>query len=122
MRLYKSLPSVSDLDLPSPILYEGERLCLTLARALMNGAPIDATSQPFYDDDDVIDSDDFVVDPATDIRTDRFSLAEAALFEHPRSVASSMTDSADSSVVTSPSDVSDSQSVDFSSESSDSVS
>lgn len=101
MRVYNVIPPVScfpSLDFP---LYEGEMLKVTLARALMNGAPIDSSSEVFYDDEDDVDSDDFSVDPVTDIRTDRFAVAEHSLYDSPRSTASHMTSQAESNIASS---------------------
>ncbi|QCS36901.1 hypothetical protein [Tortoise microvirus 22] len=93
MRLFKDIPVHKPFA--STVLYAGERLCDSLSRARLNGAPIDSSSSPFYDSDQA--DDDFSVDPITDIRTDRFALAESMLSEHPRSVAEQMTRSADGS-------------------------
>lgn len=95
MRLFKDIGPLWPL-VDSPVVYPGERLADVLMCARMNGAPIDSSSSTFYDDDD--DDDVFVVDPATDIRTDRFALAEFALMDAPRSAAAAITESAGSSV------------------------
>lgn len=108
MRLYRSVgtPLRPDFEV---VYYPGERLCDMIYRARMNGAPIDSTSQPFYDEDD--DDDSFDVDPVTDIRTDKWSLAEIALLETPKTVSTTMTRDAEQSAAVVEDQSSDTQSV-----------
>lgn len=89
MRLYKVIPDYPPVEGFSAEFYVGERLVDMIQRALLNGAPVESTHQPFYDEDD--DDDVFVVDPMTDIRTDKWSMAERALLESPKGVSNSMT-------------------------------
>lgn len=68
--------------------YPGERLCDVILRSRLENVSLDASAPLLFDDDGVDD-----VDPSSDIRTDRFALAETA--EHQRSAAIEMTKRAD---------------------------
>lgn len=67
--------------------YLGEPLSHTIARALEEGTGVSAEVTQIYDEPDTDE-----VDPACDIRTDRFAVAEHAIYQ--RTAAAVMSDQA----------------------------
>lgn len=71
----------------------GEHLCLMIERSVQGGVLPEASIKPVYDEDGV-DS----VDPSCDITVDPFLYAEYAQADFSRTVARSMTDTANNIV------------------------
>lgn len=74
--------------------YPCELLCTTIQRALIEGVPPDSEVSVMYDDDE-----SYLIDPNTDITTDRFLVAELDSQEYARSVSNAMTAAAESTQV-----------------------
>lgn len=80
------------------LTYPGEYVSDRLFRALTEGVSPEMTHDPEYDDAPGIDTENetsvYEVDVSTDIRTDRFALAESMALAHERRAAQIMTDAA----------------------------
>lgn len=92
MPKYKKMPPLYPVPDTGIVLRPGERLADKILRSTLQGVSPEMSSTLEYDSDD---STAFDVDPNSDIRTDRFALAEHMSVTHARRAAASVNSAAD---------------------------